>query len=212
MMGNLATLLAELGDRWPACSDDLTDEVAVGLRLSQSLYNLNTAAVAEAQRIEANEAMARAFEQVDFVIAATNPGPAFPADAAMSNPQESVVDWAKSNGAAKVGFKGAMAAVRVLSAAFPKMPNAVLDQANRRFPDLVEMGALTIISNIYGNPAVSLPAGLVDGLPVGMQVLARHHQDDVLFDLSLAAERELDWPRTAPDAIAPTSPTAPAPA
>jgi len=202
MMGNLATLLADLDDRWPACSDELTDEVAVGLRLSQSLYNLNTAAVAEAQRIEANEVMAKAFEQVDFIVAATNPGPAFPADAVMSNPQESFIDWAKSNGAAKVGFKGAMTAVRVVAGAFPKMPNTVLDQASRRFPDLVSMGALTIISNIYGNPAVSLPGGLVDGLPVGMQVLARHHQDDVLFDLSLAAERELDWPRMAPDALA----------
>jgi aspartyl-tRNA(Asn)/glutamyl-tRNA(Gln) amidotransferase subunit A len=208
MMGNLATLLAELDERWPACADLLTDEVAVGLRLSQSLYNLNTAAVAEAQRIEANEVMARAFEQVDFVIAATNPGPAFPADSAMSNPQESFIDWAKSNGAAKVGFTGAMAAVRLLTAAFPKLPNAVLAQASMRFPDLVNMGALTIISNIYGNPAVSLPAGLVDGLPVGMQVLARHHTDDVLFDLSLAAERELDWPRMAPDALAATSASA----
>lgn len=201
MMGNLATLLADLGDRWPACADLLTDEVSVGLRLSQSLYNLNTAAVAEAQRIEANEAMARAFEQVDYVIAATNPGPAFPADSSMSNPQESFIDWAMSNGAARVGFKGAMAAVRVISGAFPKMPNAVLDTASARFPDLVNMGALTIISNIYGNPAVSLPATLVDGLPVGMQVLARHHRDAELFDLSLAAERELDWPRMAPDAI-----------
>lgn len=201
MMGNLATLLAELDERWPACADLLTDEVAVGLRLSQSLYNLNTAAVAEAQRIEANEAMAQAFEQVDFIVAATNPGPAFAADSAMSNPQESFIDWAKSNGAAKVGFKAAMGAVRLLTAAFPKLPNVVLDQASMRFPDLVNMGALTIISNVYGNPAVSLPAGLVDGLPVGMQVMARHHRDGELFDLSLAAERTLDWPRMAPDAL-----------
>src|SRR5690606_2253277 len=60
MMGNLATLLADLGDKWPACSDDLTDEVAVGLHLAQAMYNLNTAAVAEQLRIQANEAMARA--------------------------------------------------------------------------------------------------------------------------------------------------------
>ncbi len=40
MMGNLATLLADLGDRWPGCADDLTDEVSMGLKMSESLYNL----------------------------------------------------------------------------------------------------------------------------------------------------------------------------
>jgi Asp-tRNA(Asn)/Glu-tRNA(Gln) amidotransferase A subunit family amidase len=59
------------------------------------------------------------------------------------------------------------------------------------------MGALTIISNIYGNPAVSIPAGTVNGLPVGMQVLSRHHTDALLFDLALAAERNDPWPLTA---------------
>ena len=53
MMGNLSTLLAELGDRWPACAPDLTDEIAIGLYLSQSIYNLHTAAVAEELRIQA---------------------------------------------------------------------------------------------------------------------------------------------------------------
>ena len=60
------------------------------------------------------------------------------------------------------------------------------------------MGALTMISNLFGNPAVSIPAGLVDGLPVGMQVLARHHADDLLLDLALAAERVTSWPLVAP--------------
>ena len=97
MMGNLATLLAELGDRWPTCAPDLTDEIAIGLLLSQSMYNLHTAAVAEELRIQAYEAMADAFDEVDFVIAATNPGPAFAADAAMSNPSSSFVDSVKAN-------------------------------------------------------------------------------------------------------------------
>ncbi len=74
----------------------------------------------------------------------------------------------------------------------------LLDQASRRFPDLVNMGALTIISNIYGNPAVSIPAGTVDGLPVGMQVLARHHADGLLLDVALAVERDRPWPKVAP--------------
>jgi Asp-tRNA(Asn)/Glu-tRNA(Gln) amidotransferase A subunit family amidase len=198
MMGNLATLLADLGERWPGCANDLTDEILIGLQLAQSTYNLHTAAVAEHQRIDATEAMAAAFDEVDFVIAATNPGTAFPAHSPMSNPSSSFIDWAKASSIARLGFRGVMGGVRLAGAAFPKAPSALLDFASQRFPDLVQMGALTIISNIYGNPAVSIPSGFIDGLPVGMQVLTRHHADDLLFDVALAAEREMPWPKVAP--------------
>ena len=194
MMGNLATLLADLGPLWPGCAKDMTDEVAAGLRMSEALYNLRTAATAEALRLQANEEMGRAFEAVDVIIAPTNPGPAFPADATTSNPSESFLDKALPNDAAKLVLRGLLRAVGVASAAVPSIPNLLLDQASARFPDLVNMGALTIVSNIYGNPAVSIPAGTVDGLPVGMQVLARHHRDEVLFDVALAVERERPWP------------------
>jgi aspartyl-tRNA(Asn)/glutamyl-tRNA(Gln) amidotransferase subunit A len=198
MMGNLSTLRADLGDRWPRCAPLLTNEVAVGLRLAQSMYNLDTAAAAERLRIEANETMARAFEQADFIIAATNPGPAFPADAAKSASEDSFVDWAASSDIARYLFRGALFGVRLASTLAPRLPAAILDAASKRFPELVNMGALTIISNIYGNPAVSIPAGTVGGLPVGMQVLAPHHADALLFDVALAYERAVGWPLVAP--------------
>ena len=47
-------------------------------------------------------------------------------------------------------------------------------------------------------PAMSLPAGLVDDLPVGLQVLAGHHREQLLLDLALVAERALPWPKVAP--------------
>ena len=199
MMGNLSTLLADLGDRWPDCAEDLTEEVAIGLRLSESLYNLHTAAAAEELRIQANEVMADAFEQVDLVVSATNPGPAFPADSVTSSSAPSFLDWAKASSAARLAFRGVLFGTRVAAAGFPRLPSALLGQASTRFRDLVNMGALTIVSNIYGNPAVSIPAGTVDGLPVGMQVLARHHRDDLLLDVALAVERNRPWPLVAPD-------------
>ncbi len=197
-MGNLATLLADIGDQWPGCASDLTDEVAVGMFMSQSMYNLHTAAAAEALRVQANEAMARAFEQVDFVIASTNPGPAFAATSTTSSDQHSIVDAAMKRPAGKFVFRALLTAVRLAATASPAIPSRLLGFASEKFPDLVNMGALTIISNIYGNPAVSIPAGTVDGLPVGMQVLGRHHEDALLFDVALAVERERPWPLVAP--------------
>ncbi len=61
-------------------------------------------------------------------------------------------------------------------------------------------GALTIPANITGNPAVSIPVGQVDGLPVGMQVIGRHHEEQALLDLARIVERERPWPMVVPSA------------
>lgn len=59
-------------------------------------------------------------------------------------------------------------------------------------------GRLTAPSNLYGNPSVSIPAGTVDGLPVGLQVLAAHHRDHWLLDIAHVAEQLRPWPLVAP--------------
>jgi Asp-tRNA(Asn)/Glu-tRNA(Gln) amidotransferase A subunit family amidase len=62
----------------------------------------------------------------------------------------------------------------------------------------MNQAALTAPSNLNGSPAVSIPIGLVDGLPVGLQVLAGHHREQLLLDLALVAERAMPWPLVAP--------------
>ena len=197
MMGNVSTLLAELGDLWPGCAGDLTQSIEHGLRLSTAFYNLRTAGIAEHKRLQLNRAMADMFDEVDLVIAATNPGPAFPAESEMSKPLPPVAERLLTSGPARYGVRAALGAVRVAGSASPNLPSTLLHKVTSKVPEMLEMGGLTISSNIYGNPAVSIPAGLVGGLPVGMQVLARHHADALLFDVGLAAERELPWPMTA---------------
>ncbi len=59
-------------------------------------------------------------------------------------------------------------------------------------------GVLTIPANLAGNPAVSIPIGLASGLPVGLQVIGRHHEEQLLLDLALIAERERPWALVAP--------------
>ncbi|MDG6928575.1 MAG: amidase [Nitrososphaerota archaeon] len=54
--------------------------------------------------------------------------------------------------------------------------------------------SLTVVHNLTGFPAVSLPAGLSEGLPVGAQLAGRPYGEEVVMKLALAAERELPPP------------------
>ena len=49
----------------------------------------------------------------------------------------------------------------------------------------------TIPSNLYGGPAMSLPVGLSEGLPVGLQVMAPTLRDDLLYLVGGALEAAL---------------------
>jgi Asp-tRNA(Asn)/Glu-tRNA(Gln) amidotransferase A subunit family amidase len=155
---NLVQLREELGDLWPGCAEQLTPEIAFGLQFAEQVFDLAMAGRAERARTEANEAMAALFDEVDFVIAATNPDVAFPAEIGLNT---------------RVGDQ------------------SVGPENN---------GALTIPANVVGNPAISIPVGDVGGLPVGMQVIGRHHEDALLLDLAAVVERERPWPRVAPPA------------
>jgi aspartyl-tRNA(Asn)/glutamyl-tRNA(Gln) amidotransferase subunit A len=46
----------------------------------------------------------------------------------------------------------------------------------------------TIPSNLYGGPAISVPCGLSEGLPVGLQVMAPTMADDRLYRVAAALE------------------------
>ncbi len=46
----------------------------------------------------------------------------------------------------------------------------------------------TIPSNLYGGPAMSLPCGLSDSLPVGLQIMAPTMRDDLLYRVGAAFE------------------------
>jgi aspartyl-tRNA(Asn)/glutamyl-tRNA(Gln) amidotransferase subunit A len=49
----------------------------------------------------------------------------------------------------------------------------------------------TIPANLAGLPALSLPAGFSHGLPVGVQLVARHFGEQGLLDASHALEQRL---------------------
>jgi amidase/aspartyl-tRNA(Asn)/glutamyl-tRNA(Gln) amidotransferase subunit A len=53
--------------------------------------------------------------------------------------------------------------------------------------------AMTYFVNFTGHPAASIPAGLSDGLPVGMQIIGRRNADVDVLAVSAAFERLRPW-------------------
>jgi aspartyl-tRNA(Asn)/glutamyl-tRNA(Gln) amidotransferase subunit A len=155
-LSGMVGIAAELGDRWPDCADQLTQEMAFGMATVTKQYSLETATFIHHRRVEVNDAMAQLFQTTDFVMTASNPDVAFEAE----GPLPSVF------GGIDVGMQN--------------------------------NGRLTFPANLYGCPAIALPAGLVDGLPVSLQIVGPHHSEQLLLELGLLWERLRPWPLVAP--------------
>lgn len=56
----------------------------------------------------------------------------------------------------------------------------------------------TITANLAGIPGLSMPAGFVDGLPVGVQLLAPYFQEARLLNVAHQYQQVTDWHRQAP--------------
>lgn len=154
-ISGMVSIAAELGDRWPACADDLTPEMRFGLEATAGRYDANARAKLEARRTALNERMAAIFDPVqgvDFVITASNPDTAFAAQGPLPDTFGGVTVGAGNN------------------------------------------GLLTFPANLHGNPAISIPAGFVDGLPVGVQIVGRHFSEPDLLELAQVLEHDRPWP------------------
>jgi aspartyl-tRNA(Asn)/glutamyl-tRNA(Gln) amidotransferase subunit A len=60
----------------------------------------------------------------------------------------------------------------------------------------------TIGANLAGLPAMSVPCGFVEGLPVGLQLIGPHFAEGRLLQVAYRYQRETDWHRRAPPGFA----------
>ncbi|OGG30466.1 glutaminyl-tRNA synthase (glutamine-hydrolyzing) subunit A [Candidatus Gottesmanbacteria bacterium RIFCSPLOWO2_01_FULL_49_10] len=53
--------------------------------------------------------------------------------------------------------------------------------------------------NLAGVPAINMPAGFVDGLPVGMQIIGSQFAEEKLYKIAYAYEHETEWYKIKPN-------------
>ena len=64
---------------------------------------------------------------------------------------------------------------------------------------MYQQDVCTIPVNLAGLPALSMPCGLADGLPVGVQLIANHFDERRLLQTGAALQQATDWHRLRPN-------------
>lgn len=57
---------------------------------------------------------------------------------------------------------------------------------------------LTVTANLAGIPGLSIPAGFINGLPVGIQLLGPQFSEELLFKVGYAYEQATEWHKRKP--------------
>ena len=84
------------------------------------------------------------------------------------------------------------------------MPNATLPMKATPLPPAnaslklyiqraLEMLGNTCPMDVSGHPAMSVPCGMSNGLPIGMQLVAKHWDESTIYRAAHAFEQAGDW-------------------
>ncbi|MGB7787186.1 Asp-tRNA(Asn)/Glu-tRNA(Gln) amidotransferase subunit GatA [Methanoregula sp.] len=72
----------------------------------------------------------------------------------------------------------------------PTMPTIAFRLCEKSDPlSMYLADILTVPANLAGIPAISVPCGKADGMPVGLQIMGRHFEDERVIDVAYAYEQ-----------------------
>ena len=74
----------------------------------------------------------------------------------------------------------------------PPLPGPNASKAEQMYPGFDSV-TNTAPFNITGHPAMSVPVAMSDGLPVGMQLVAKWHEEPAIYRAAAAFEASTDW-------------------
>ncbi len=81
---------------------------------------------------------------------------------------------------------------------FPRPLAASQWEMDGRLSEVVDLVRLNAPFNVAGVPAMVLPCGFSDGLPIALQLIAPWHREDILFALGKQYQDNTDWHRRKP--------------
>ena len=99
-------------------------------------------------------------------------------------------------------FKSAFADVDVIAGPTTPTPAFALGEKTDDPITMYLNDIYTIGANLAGLPGISVPCGLVRGLPVGLQLVGPHFAEEVLLRCAHQYQSETDWHRAAPEGYA----------
>ena len=100
--------------------------------------------------------------------------------------------WERFHYFQRLGAEGMEGCDVVLSPTVGVVPPRVGQFATLAPPEVFAasaiLGAFTALCNVTGQPALTIPIGEVEGVPVGLQIVGRHGEDELLFALAAQVE------------------------
>jgi amidase len=75
----------------------------------------------------------------------------------------------------------------------PADPKAAIEENLRRNWMMMPLAHNTKPTNYTGHPALAVPCGKVDGMPISLQLVGRFFSDALLLRVAYAYQRAVDW-------------------